>query len=370
MFEPTRYLQWARRFYGRVRFDLATSGMPSVRLAELGPLPSPPSDSEAAGRLREAVATYNGVPAEEAIAALGTTQALWLAYASLTQPGDEVLVEEPGYEPLVRIAEGVGARVTHFSRPADNGFALDAERIEKAMTPRTRLVVVTNLHNPSGVRAPNEALRAVARVAQTHGAHLLVDEVYAPFDTLVDERGVFLGTARKLAPNVISVSSLSKCYGLALERVGWLLGSQETVERADDAMASCCGLLPLAHAHVGLHAFARIVPLARRARAILDGKRARVAAWVASHRSSGVTWSAPDEGLFALITVSGAGDLTPFIEAMITEREVLVAPGIFFGVPNGFRLAWSAPIPNLDEGLARLGDALAGLGAGPGKTMC
>jgi DNA-binding transcriptional MocR family regulator len=108
-----------------------------------------------------------------------------------------------------------------------------------------------------------------------------------------------------------------------------------------------------------MHAFARIVALAQRARTMLDGKRARVAGWIDSHRSDGLAWSAPTEGLFALVTVDKAGDLTPFIEATVHEREVLVAAGAFFGVPNGFRLAWSAPTPVLDEGLDRLGEALA-----------
>jgi aspartate/methionine/tyrosine aminotransferase len=316
-------------------------------------------DPNAVARLREAIAVYNDVPTEEAIAALGTTQALWLAYASLTSPGDEVLVEDPAYEPLVRIAEGVGARVTRFPRDAKRAFALEPDRIEKAMTSRTRLVAVTNLHNPSGIRASDEALRAAASVAQRRGAYLLVDEVYAPFDDLVDERGVFRATARKLGPNVVAVSSLSKCYGLALERIGWLLGPTEVVARAEDAMASCCGLLPLVHAHLGMHAFARILPLAQRAHAILAGKRARVATWIDTQRSSGLMWSAPNDGLFALVTVAQNEDLTPLIEAMVQEQEVLVAPGAFFGVPNGFRLAWSAPTHALDEGLARLGEALS-----------
>src|SRR5271154_6214446 len=167
MFAPTRYLDWARRFYGQVRFDLATSGVAGV------------SAAERAG------------PVGGASAALGTTHALWLAYASLTAPGDDVLVEAPGYEPLTRIAEGVGARVVTFERPAGERFALDPDRIARAMTPRTRVVAVSNLHNPSGVRADADSLRAGARVAGSHGAVLLVDEVYAPFDALVDRGGVF-----------------------------------------------------------------------------------------------------------------------------------------------------------------------------------
>jgi aspartate/methionine/tyrosine aminotransferase len=357
MFAPTRYLEWARRFYGKVRFDLATSGMPAVALAELGaPAPGETDDPVGWERLREAIARYNDVPPGEAVAALGTAHALWLAFASLTSPGDDVLVEGPAYyEPLVRIAEGVGARVVPFERDVDARFALDPERIARAMTPRTRVVVVTNLHNPSGVRAGDEALREAARVAEARKAHLLVDEVYAPFDALVDADGVFRGGARKLAPNVVAVSSLTKCYGLGQQRIGWLLGPADVVAHAEDAITASCGMLPLSHAHLGAHAFSRIAWLAARARATLVGKRERVAAWVASQ---GWSWSEPAEGLFGFVRVPGAGDLTPAIEAAAREREVLVAAGAFFGVPDGFRIAWSAPVDHLDEGLSRLAETL------------
>ncbi|HXN30863.1 MAG TPA: pyridoxal phosphate-dependent aminotransferase [Polyangiaceae bacterium] len=359
MFGPTRYLQWARRFAGKVQFDLATSGIPTVPLAELGVPPADCLDDwSGLPRLRDAIAAHNAVPPGEALASLGTTQALWLACVALTSPGDEVLVEQPAYEPLVRIAEGVGARVLRFARDAREGFALDPERIAGAMTSRTRVIVVTNLHNPSGARASPKELTAVARVAEAHGAHLLVDEVYAPFDTLVDGRGVFQGSARRLARNVVAVSSLTKCYGLGPSRIGWLLGPAEVVTRADDAMTACCGMLPLAHSHVALHAFDRIGFLADRARSSLEGKRSRVAAWVEENASLGIAWSAPTEGLFALVTVAGDADLTPTIEAAARDRGVLVTPGAFFGVPNAFRVAWSAPAGVLEEGLARLGDVL------------
>jgi aspartate/methionine/tyrosine aminotransferase len=356
MFAPTRYLEWARRFYGQVRFDLATSGIPGVPATELGtPDPAHADDPTAWPGLRDAVAAYNDVPAGEAIAALGTTHALWLAYASLTSPGDDVLVETPAYEPLVRIAEGVGARVLHFERHARDAFALDPERMARAITPRTRVVAISNLHNPTGIRAGASSLRAAARVAESRGAMLLVDEVYAPFDALGDDSGVFRGSARKLAPNVVAVSSLTKCYGLGAQRIGWLLGPPEVVARAGYALTASCGMLPLGHAHLARHAFALLPQLAERARTLLSGKRARVARWV---ETEGVEWSAPAEGLFALVTVPGAGDLTSTIESAAREREVLVAPGAFFGAPGGFRLAWSASVGHLEEGLARLAEVI------------
>jgi aspartate/methionine/tyrosine aminotransferase len=361
MFGPTRYLEWARRFYGKVRFDLATSGIPTVPTETLGQAdPTCLDDATGWTRLRDAIAAYNDVPADEAVAALGTTHALWLAYASLTKPGDEVLVESPAYEPLLRIAEGVGARVVQFERdPAT--FALDPERVARAVTARTRVVAVTNLHNPSGVRASDDALRACARVAEQRSAWLLVDEVYAPFDGLVDEHGVFRRSARRLAPNVVVASSLTKCYGLGPHRIGWMLGRPDAIRLADDAITASCGMLPLPHAHLALHAFSRLGEISTRARTLLGRKRQRVAEWA---RAEGLGWSAPDAGLFGFASVPRAGDLTPAIEAAASDRGVLVAAGSFFGVPSGFRLAWTAPPETLEEGLAALSALLRAL---PGR---
>jgi aspartate/methionine/tyrosine aminotransferase len=356
MLARSSYLAWASKYYGKVRFDLATSGLAPLPPHELGPFtPEALGDLGAPAALRAAIATYNDVRPDEVIAALGTSHALWLAYTSLTRPGDDVLVEGPAYEPLMRIAESVGARVVRFERPVRDGFALDPDRVAHAMTSRTKVVVVTSLHNPSGVRAGPDALRAVAKVAADRGAFLLVDEVYAPFDGLVDERGVFRASARKMAPNVLCASSLSKCYGLGSQRVGWLTGPPEVVARAEDVMLTCAGALPVAHASVGLRAFELIGRLAARARDAIAGKRERVAAWTAR---LGLTWSAPEAGLCGLVHLPGRGDLTARIEQMANDREVLVAPGSFFGVPDGFRVAWSAPAVVLDEGLSRLADAI------------
>jgi aspartate/methionine/tyrosine aminotransferase len=359
VFQRTRYLEWAARRYGKVRFDLATSGMPICSLEALG-IPEGAQQDDPAGwaRLREAIATYNAVPEDECVSALGTTHALWLAFASLTSPGDEVLIETPAYEPLLRIAEGVGARARTFGREPSEKYRLDPERIARELTARTRVVAVTNLHNPSGVRVSDDDLREAANVAAARGATLLVDEVYAPFDALVDAQGVFRGSARKLAPNVVAVSSLTKCYGLGHHRIGWLLAPSPIAVRAADATTASCGALPLVHAHTAIRALRHVTRIAEQARTTLGAKRLRVAEWV---REQGLTWSAPTEGLFGFVHAPGAGDLTDFVETNLRKREVLVAPGAFFGLPGGFRLAWSVPPDVLDEGLGRLGEALTEL---------
>jgi aspartate/methionine/tyrosine aminotransferase len=357
VFAPIPYLAWATRFYGKVPYDLATSGVPLVRWSGLGLPEASDVDPSSYLRLRDAIAAYNDVPATEVLPALGTSQAAFLAFAALVSPGDEVLVESPGYEPLARMAEGLGATVRTFPRREDEGFAVAPERVAAAMSARTRAVVVTNLHNPSGVRVPDATLREVAAVAAARGANLVVDEVYAPLDALPED-GVFRGSARKLAPNVVAVASLTKCYGLGMHRIGWVLGESALIERAASALIATCGHLPLTHAAQGAQALASLGVLARRAKERLAGKREIAERWAASIANA--RWSAPASGLFGLLTLTGAADLLPRIESWATEHGVLVGAGTFFGVPNGFRLSWATlERERFEEGLARLSPLVA-----------
>jgi aspartate/methionine/tyrosine aminotransferase len=357
VFPPSRYLAWASRLFGTVELELATSGIPLLRAEELAPIAEEGArragDAACFAELREKIAVYNDVALAEVVPALGASQAIHLAYAAMLSPGDEILVENPGYEPLVRAAEGLGARVRRFARDPARGYRVDLERVAAAMTPRTRAVAVSNLHNPSGVREDDATLAELAAVCGAQGSYLVVDEVYAPFDGLA-QGGVFTGSARKLAPNVVALGSLTKGFGLGMLRVGWVLGPEEIVARAGYAAMATVGHLPLAHAAFGLSALARIETLSGRARGLLGGKRAMAEAWA---RGLGLGWSAPAAGLFGLATVPGAEgrDLLPDIEAFAAEHGVLVSAGTFFGVPDGFRLSWaSCDEARFAEGLARL----------------
>lgn len=351
MLRRPEYLTWAMRHYGRVRYDLASSGVPSLLQSELGAVPSL-DNPDGWERLRDAIARHHRLSANEVVGAIGASHGLWLAYTAMLDRGDEVLVEHPAYEPLVVAAEAAGAVVRRFDRGPACGFAVDPERVIAALTPQTRVVAITNLHNPSGVRASDEAMRAIARHMEARGGFLFVDEVYAPFDHLVGPDGVFFGTARRLGPNVVTTGSLTKAYGLGPQRVGWVLGPTPVIERAIDALVASVGVLPLPWMHRGVLAFEHVAALAERTRTLLGTKRARVAEWMAARPS--IQWSRPEAGLFGLAVVPAAADLRPVIEAGIESHEVVVAPGGFFGIPNAFRIGWSLPETLLGDALERL----------------
>lgn len=352
MYPRATYLAWAIANGGKCRFDLATSGIQNgCDLLDDSKLT--PHDANGWSAIGNAIARANDVPELEAVATLGTAHALWLAYASVLSPGYEILIERPTYEPLLGAATGIGLVIKRFERLANKGFALDPEIVARAVTPKTRAVVVSNLHNPSGVRSTRETLLAIASIAAGVGAQVIVDEVYAPFDDFCDAAGIWKGTARKLAPNVIALGSLTKCYGLGAHRIGWLLAAPDVIERAHAVLLASCGMLPLCQANLGVRAFAVLPELAARSRHRLAERRAAVAAWVASR--SDLEWVAPSTGLFGFVRVKKSGNVRLAIERGMRELDVAVVPGEFFEVPDGFRLAWSLDEALIPEAVERLG---------------
>jgi aspartate/methionine/tyrosine aminotransferase len=356
MHRAPRYLEWARRHYGKVPFDLASSGLAPATAADLGevaPLDGPDSGT----RLRRSIAEFNGVPEGEVVVALGATNALWLAYESLLVPGDDVLIETPCYEPLWSLAEGVGARVVRFTRRTDDGYRVDVDAVEARLTPKTRIVAITTPHNPSGSRVDDATLRALADRVGSRGAYLLVDEVYAPLGQMAPGASVWGRSARRLHERILAVSSLTKSFGLGDARVGWVLAPPDVIAHADGVMLATSGYLPPQHAAFGAWAFSRIDALSARAIELTRGKREAVAAWMAERPT--LEWSAPADGLFGFAVRASPGDLLPEIEAGAAREGVLVAPGTFFGVPHAFRLSWTIDRSKLACALGRLGCVLS-----------
>src|SRR6202166_1885870 len=151
------YMEWAKT-RSHAQFNLATSGLISVPLSEfpvrLEQLEITAPGAYGYGPLQERLARHNGVPEECVVAATGTSMANHLAMAAVLDPGDEVLIEQPVYEPLLNIAEYLGARIKRVPRRFETGFAVELSEIEKAISGETRLIVLSNLHNPSGALIP------------------------------------------------------------------------------------------------------------------------------------------------------------------------------------------------------------------------
>jgi aspartate/methionine/tyrosine aminotransferase len=344
------YLAWAVREMPRARLDLGTSGVPMVGADELGSVPRL-AEWGALGDFVDGVAHRYGVAADEVVPALGAAGGLWLLATALLGPGDHAVIEAPVYEPVQRIIEGRGAQVSAFRRQREDGWRIDMERVLEATREDTRVVVVTNPHNPSGVHLGDDELRPLAAALERRGIDLVVDEVYRE---LCEPRA----TARHLGNNVSMVSSLTKCFGLGWARAGWVIARRELAARMQVATMHLSGVLPATVGAVGALGLREVDRLGARARALISGKRERVCEWVDRHARH-LVWHPPHPALhFGFVEDRRGADLGPRLARGLEQRGVLVVPGAFFGVPSAFRISWTLPSPSLDEALRELAAAL------------
>lgn len=349
------YMEWAKT-RPAARYDLAISNMLACSLDDL------PGAREAIalsgrndngyGPLLEAIAARYGVEPSQVTTAQGTSGANFLVCAALLSPGDDVLVERPGYDPLLGTPRLLGANVVRFERTFADRFALDADRVRAALTPRTKLIVITSPHNPSGVVADDEALAAIGRIAEAHGAHVLVDEVY------LDATDASVIPAARRGHVFISTSSLTKSYGLAALRCGWILSSTSLAERIRRARDVVDGTGPIVTERLAVIAFQNLEHLIARAKGILATNAPQVHAFVNSRPE--LEWVEPRGGTVCFPRLRDAADTSPFAARLLTERDTAVVPGRFFEAPEHFRIGFSGPAKTLSPGLDAIGAALDG----------
>jgi aspartate/methionine/tyrosine aminotransferase len=297
------------------------------------------------------VAAHVGAPLEcVVVPGGGTSFANHLALAGLVGSGDEVLIESPCYRLMAAVARYLGATVTEFPRRAEDGFALDPEVIRSRLSPRTRVIVLTNLHNPTSVQAPEGQLRALAAIAREARLKVLVDEVY--------REAVFDGTAPSafhLGPEFVVTSSLTKVYGLSGLRCGWILAEPELARslwRLNDLFGVNA---PHIAERLAVAAFAGLPAIRGRARALLEANRPFLRAFLESREDLEVVRAPWGTTAFPRLRSGSVATLT---ERLRTQYETSVVPGKFFGADAHFRIGIGGETGMVREGLRRLGRAL------------
>jgi aspartate/methionine/tyrosine aminotransferase len=349
----SEYLRWAKT-RPPARFDLTSSGVPYLPLREL---PVTIGDLEISGTgaygyppLQQAIASRYRVDEACVVAAMGASMANYLALAAIVQPGDEVLIEHPTYEPLIAAARSLGATVHHFSRRSDDGFWLDPGEVERAITPRTRAIVITDLHNPSSALADVDALREVGELAARVDARVIVDEVY--LDALWEPAP---RTAFHLGDRFISTNSLTKVYGLNGLRCGWVLAEPALAERMWRLTELFNNIGVHAAERLSLAAFQNLDAIAARSRALLDANTAALNAFYAAHPRLRAMEHAHGTVSFPRVV---DGDADALCALLVHRYETAVVPGRFFGMPEHVRIGLGVDAATFAEGLDRLGRAL------------
>jgi aspartate/methionine/tyrosine aminotransferase len=345
-------MEWAKH-RPRPAIDLAGSNLLACTLDDL---PGAREAVDVAGEspngyspLVAAIAARYGVEPDRVATAVGCSGANFLALAALVENGDEVLFEQPGYDPLAAAAEMLGARVTRFERRFEDGWRLDPERIARALSPRVRVLVISSPHNPSGVLAPPGDLSEISSLADRHGLAVLVDEVY------LDLAPAGHPPAATLSPAFISTNSLTKAYGLASLRCGWALASPEVtgkIRRARDVV-DVWSAIPADR--LSVLAFRNLDRLAERARRLVDANSRLVREFLARRPELECV---PPNATIAFPRFADGRNAAPFADRLLRERGVAVVPGSFFDAPSHFRIAFGGATAALEESLRAIDGCL------------
>ena len=348
------YMRWAKT-RAQVKYDLALSGILNLPFAELDATISDidlnGDNSYGYGPLIDALAAHAEVQRDCVVTISGgTSMANHLAMAAAIEHGDEVLIEQPTYEPLLALAQYFGASIKRFARPAENNYRVDPDDLRSKVSAQTRLIVLTNLHNPSSALVDEDTLRRVGEIAQSVSARVLVDEVY--LEALFEAAP---RSSASLGPQFIATSSLTKGYGLSGLRCGWILAEPELAERMRLLHDIFGALAPHPAERLSVLALRKLPKFIERAKTILETNRAVLNDFYDSREDLEVPRSRAGTTSFPRLLKGTVENLC----TLLTEKyETAVVPGRFFESPQQFRIGMCAEPELFSEGVRRLGKAL------------
>jgi aspartate aminotransferase len=299
---------------------------------------------------------------EEVTVTVGGKQALALLYQAVLDPKSEVVVPIPAWPTFAEAARVAGATPVFVPLVERTGFRLTARAVAKALTPRTRAVVVNSPSNPTGaVVEPVELLR-IARLARKHGFWLVYDDTYAHLVFGSGGPPALQAAKDEAGGHLVVVGTVSKTYCMTGWRVGWVMGPRP--------LADACAALN-SHSVQGPATFSQIA-----AAEALTGPQEGVRSMVAEYRRRrdvvhdavaacpGVRCPEPEGGFYVFPDVSRrlskhVPDTLALCSKLLDEQAVAVVPGEGFHAPGHFRLSFASSLEDLKEGTRRIAAFLA-----------
>jgi len=360
-FVPFDLERWQSTWENRVRYNLSESGVHPLSIQELLGLAGASavpllevrlgySQSNGTDLLRGRIAAlYPGASPEQVLVTTGSSEANFVLCWRLIEPGDKVAIMLPNYLQTWGLAQNFGAEVRGFELHEERGWEPFVEEIRSAIAPGTKLVVVTNPHNPTGHVLSDEARRAIVERSAEVGAWLLADEVYQGAE--LDGRATpsFWGSHER----VIVVNGLSKAYGLPGLRIGWIVApaalTAEAWARHDYTTIGPSG----AGDHLAGVALEPLVRerLLERTRRILKANYPVLEAWLKQFGDA-FRWHPPQAGAICWVRYRQGVGALDVVEKLRAEHSVLLVPGEHFGVPGHLRFGYGDELQHFQEALA------------------
>jgi len=348
--------------YGRIAYNLSESSVRDRSLTDIGvELPDLVlfyGDHVGHPGFRERIATESGahVTPDDVLVTAGAAHALFIIATTLLEPGDHVVVVRPNYATNIEVPRSIGADISYYDLTFEEGYAVDVDRLAGMVTERTRYVNLTVPHNPTGQMISRTELEAVVAVVERTGTRLLMDETYREMTY-----GEMLPVAAALSTRAISVSSLSKTYGIPGIRMGWLVcRDDELMYRflsAKEQIGICNSVVD---EEIAAQTFARREEWLTTVGGSIADALGAVKSWI--DREELMEWIEPRGGVvcFPRIKPEVEVDVDAFYRLLLSDHGTYVGPGHWFEQSRrSMRIGFGWPTPDeLRKGLAGISAAL------------
>lgn len=312
------------------------------------------TESPGAPSLRKEISRiYSSIQPEQVLVHNGAEEAIFLFMHAVLNPGDHIIVHWPCYQSLFEIAKSIGCEVTKWEVRPENMWALDLDELKRSLRSNTRAIIVNTPHNPTGFLMPKEDYCALNSLAQERRILLFSDEVYRELEYDPADR---LSSACDLNPEAVSLGVMSKAYGLAGLRIGWIATKNANVLARMAALkdyTTICSSAPSEFlAELALHHREQI---AGRNLQIIQHNLSLLDEFFNLHQDR-FEWVKPVAGPIAFPRLLGM-EVEEFCHSLVTQEGVLLLPGTMYDHPgNHFRLGFARR--NMPEALEKLEEFL------------
>ncbi len=322
--------------------------------------------------LREAIATKTArdsrytVQPNQVLVTNGGKQAVYQTFATLLDPGDEVLLPAPywtTYPEAITLADGVPVTVT---TDESTGYLATVEQLEAARTPRTKVLLFNSPSNPTGAVYPPERIEEIGRWAVEHGIWVVTDEIY---EHLVygDARHVSMpSVVPELADTCVVLNGVAKTYAMTGWRVGWMIGPNDVIKAATNLQSHLSSNVANVSQRAALEAVSGSLDAVAQMREAFDRRRRTIVEELSA--IPGVSCPEPKGAFYAYPSVRELlgteirgvrpQTSTELAELVLEQAEVAVVPGEAFGTPGYFRMSYALGGVVLAVGVRRMGDLL------------
>ncbi len=370
--EPFAMERWQSTYENLVEYNLSESGVHPMAVHELvgdGALSDRLlatelgySQSNGTPELRRTIARlYPGAGEDNVLVTNGSAEAIFVSVWSLIEPGDEVVMLLPNYMQIHGLARAFGGNIRPFHLKAELGWQPDLEELRRAVTRNTRLIAVCNPNNPTGAVLDEIAMDAIANAARSSGAWLMADEVYQGAERDGPTTKSFWGRYEK----TLITNGLSKAYGLAGLRIGWVVAPREQIAQlwmyhdyttiAPTTLSDQLARLALAEGNREA--------ILRRTRGILQKNYPMLEAWIEEHGDM-FSLVPPRAGAIAYLRYHLNVNSSQLAERLRAEKSVLIVPGDHFGMDKYLRIGYGPREDYLHTGLDRIDEVLQAVKAG------